>query len=50
MKNEALQRARGVRDFNPAEKIARNKIIEVLKTVFEDFGFNPIETPILERY
>ena len=50
MISEILQRARGVRDFGPSEKIARNKIIEVLKTVFENFGFNPIETPVLERY
>lgn len=50
MKKETLQRARGVRDFNPSEKIARNKILDVLKIVFEDFGYNPIETPVLERY
>jgi len=50
MQSEILQRARGVRDFGPAEKIARNKILEVLKTVFENFGFNPIETPVIERY
>ena len=50
MQREALQRARGVRDFGPEEKIARDKIVETLKTVFEAFGYNPIETPILERY
>src|SRR3989339_1598198 len=50
MQNEALQRAKGVRDFGPAEKIARDKLVETLKTVFEAFGYNPIETPVLERY
>lgn len=50
MQNEALQRARGVRDFGPAEKIARDKIISTLKEVFEVFGYNPIETPVIERY
>ena len=50
MKNEALQRAKGVRDFGPAEKIARDKIVGVLKGAFESFGYNPIETPVMERY
>ncbi len=50
MKNEALQMARGVRDFGPEEKIARDKIVTTLKQVFESFGYNPIETPVLERY
>jgi histidyl-tRNA synthetase len=50
MKNEALQRARGVRDFGPMEKISRDKIISSLKGVFEIFGYNPIETPMIERY
>lgn len=50
MKNEALQRAKGVRDFGPAEKIARAKLISGLTEIFELFGYNPIETPIIERY
>ena len=49
MKSEILQRAKGVRDFGPEEKIARNKIVEILQQVFESFGYNPIETPIIER-
>ena len=49
MKSEILQRAKGVRDFGPKEKIARNKIVQTLQQVFESFGFNPIETPIIER-
>jgi len=44
-----LQRAKGTRDFGPGEKILRDKIIKILKDVFEKYGFNPIETPILER-
>ena len=50
MQNDILQRAKGVRDFGPEEKIAREKIVDTLKNVFESFGYNPIETPILERY
>lgn len=50
MQNEALQRAKGVRDFGPAEKIARDKLIQTLRLVFELYGYNPIETPVMERY
>jgi len=44
------QKARGVRDFNASQAIIRNKIIATLREVFELFGYNPIETPVLERY
>ena len=45
-----LERAKGTEDFPPEKKILRNEIIEKLKKVFERYGFNPLETPILERY
>jgi histidyl-tRNA synthetase len=45
-----LQRAKGTRDFNPAEKILRNEIVDILKKNFELSGFSPIETPIIERF
>jgi len=41
---------KGVRDFLPEEKILRDKIIETLKYAFELYGYNPLETPALERY
>ena len=44
-----LNRAKGTRDFFPEDKIVRNKVVEVLRNSFERYGFNPIETPILER-
>ncbi|MEA3430427.1 MAG: histidine--tRNA ligase [Nanoarchaeota archaeon] len=44
-----LQRAKGTRDFNPEEKIMRNKVVDVLREVFELFGFPPLETPLIER-
>ncbi|PKL72445.1 histidine--tRNA ligase [Candidatus Kuenenbacteria bacterium HGW-Kuenenbacteria-1] len=49
-KQDILQLAKGVRDFLPKEKIAREKIIDTLKNVFEIFGYSPIETPIFERF
>jgi histidyl-tRNA synthetase len=44
-----LQTAKGVRDFLPKEKIAREKVVSTIKEVFELYGFPPLETPILER-
>jgi len=44
-----LQTARGVRDFPPEEKIAREEVVNKLKQMFEIYGFSPMETPILER-
>ncbi len=45
-----LQNARGTRDFPPEQAIARQKLAATLKKVFELFGYNPLETPIFERY
>ncbi|MEM3374154.1 MAG: histidine--tRNA ligase [Candidatus Woesearchaeota archaeon] len=45
-----LQTARGTRDINPEEMIIREKLIQKLKNVFERYGFNPLETPIIERF
>jgi len=45
-----LQTAKGVRDFGPELKIIREELVTALKDVFEQYGFSPIETPILERY
>jgi len=44
------QLAKGVRDFAPNEKIARNYLVSTLQTIFENYGFNPLETPIIERF
>lgn len=44
-----LQNAKGVRDFLPEEMILRQKIINELKSIFELYGYNPLETPAIER-
>lgn len=44
-----LDTAKGARDFPPEQKIARDKIVEKLKKIFELYGFNPLETPVFER-
>ncbi len=46
----ALQLPKGTRDFKPDEAIVRNKIVGTLKSVFEIYGYSPLETPAFERY
>jgi histidyl-tRNA synthetase len=43
-----LQIPKGFRDFLPSKKRLRQKIIDVLREVFEIYGFEPLETPCLE--
>jgi len=40
---------KGTRDFSPTEVANRNYIINSIKTAFETFGFQPIETPSFEN-
>ena len=40
---------KGTRDFSPAEVAKRTYIISKIKTHFENFGFQPIETPTFEN-
>ncbi len=40
---------KGTRDFGPKEVRKRQYIAEVLKTAFEKFGYQPIETPSFEN-
>lgn len=40
---------KGTRDFSPAEVAKRQYIIQKIKTNFEKFGFQPIETPSFEN-
>ena len=41
--------AKGVKDWYGPDAIIRNKIRVALRGVFERYGYNPIETPIIER-
>nr|MBA4405320.1 histidine--tRNA ligase [Nanoarchaeum sp.] len=45
-----LQLAKGMRDFSPEEKLLRNGVVSKLTELFELYGYNPLETPIVERY
>jgi histidyl-tRNA synthetase len=41
--------AKGVRDWYGQDAIVRNYVRDTLRKVFEKYGYNPIETPIIER-
>lgn len=40
----------GTRDFLPDEMIRREYVIDTLKRIFRKYGFEPLETPALERW
>ena len=45
-----LQLPKGMRDIVPEDKIIRDEIVKNLIDTFELYGFNPLETPIVERF
>lgn len=40
---------KGMRDFGPLQMARRNYILDTIKTVFQKYGFMPIETPAMEN-
>jgi len=45
-----FQPPRGTRDLAPEEMIRREYIFNVIKDVFERYGFDPLETPAFESW
>jgi histidyl-tRNA synthetase len=45
-----LENSKGTKDFAPEEKIVREEAVSILKSVFELYGFSPLETPILNLF
>lgn len=43
-----LQTLKGFRDFLPTDAIDRKQLIGKITTIFEQFGYDPLETPALE--
>ncbi|MEM0481075.1 MAG: histidine--tRNA ligase [Candidatus Aenigmatarchaeota archaeon] len=41
---------KGFKDFEPKAQIIRNKIFSRVKDIFESFGYEPLETPIVEYW
>src|SRR3989338_9544113 len=48
MGNIKIQTLKGFRDFLPKEAKKRQWLINILRSVFESYGFEPLETPALE--
>jgi histidyl-tRNA synthetase len=40
---------KGTRDFSPTEMVRRNYIFDTIKSVFQNYGYLPIETPAMEN-
>ncbi|MEM9832574.1 MAG: histidine--tRNA ligase [Bacteroidota bacterium] len=40
---------KGTRDFGPQQMVKRTYILDTIRTVFQKFGFQPLETPSLEK-
>ena len=47
--NEPTTPASGMRDFLPEDVARRERVFGVVREVFETYGFEPLETPSLER-
>jgi histidyl-tRNA synthetase len=45
-----LSLLKGTNDHLPEEQILREKILEIIKEVFQLYGFRPLTTPILEMW
>jgi histidyl-tRNA synthetase len=43
-----LRNLKGTRDLNVKEKLIQNRIVQVFSKEFELYGYNPLETPIIE--
>ena len=39
----------GMRDFLPLEVLRRNYVIDIVTRVYQAYGFEPLETPTMER-
>src|SRR6267143_3661536 len=49
MPSAKTQPARGMRDFLPADVRRRQYVIDVIRQVYERYGFEPLETPAVEN-
>src|SRR6478752_7056856 len=49
MPQQHTQPARGMRDFLPDDIRRRQYVIDVVRRVYERYGFDPLETPALEN-
>lgn len=50
MKKVKPQLLKGTRDFLPEDMVKREYVVEKIKQVFERYGFDPLETPAIEKW
>jgi len=50
MKTINTQNLKGVTDYYGKEQIIRNKIINILKETFENYGYSPLDSSVLYNY
>ena len=50
MKTISTQNLKGVSDYYGKEQLIRNKIINILKQTFENYGYSPLDSSILYNY
>ncbi|HID49083.1 MAG TPA: histidine--tRNA ligase, partial [Chromatiales bacterium] len=50
MGSREVQPPKGMRDFPPELQILRKEVFARIEKVFQRYGFDPIETPIVERW
>jgi histidyl-tRNA synthetase len=47
---EDVSPPKGFRDFQPEDEILRKEIFSRIEKIFQRYGFNPIKTPIVEKW
>ena len=50
MKEIEIKNLKGTEDFPPQKQLLRNRIIGILRENFENYGYQPLETPILNSF
>ena len=50
MKTINTQNLKGVTDYYGKEQIIRNKIMNMLKETFENYGYSPLDSSVLYNY
>jgi len=48
--SKKFQSVKGMRDFMPEEMMIRQTVLDKIRSVFEIFGFQPLETPAIESW
>ncbi|MBN1159634.1 MAG: histidine--tRNA ligase [Candidatus Diapherotrites archaeon] len=48
--SEKILPPRGTRDYAPEEMILKNRMFDIIRKVYESFGFVPLETPAFESW